>query len=99
MIRLPPRSTLFPYTTLFRSDAAHAAVLLGALAHQILRAVEGVVDHDDRLPVQPFKRLVQRAQQRRDVVALAERRNHYAELRHARDLLAAAGAAARRRAT
>src|SRR2546430_11124514 len=24
MIRRPPRSTLFPYTTLFRSDAAHA---------------------------------------------------------------------------
>src|SRR5438477_5543301 len=23
MIRLPPRSTLFPYTTLFRSDAFH----------------------------------------------------------------------------
>src|SRR5687767_15564124 len=23
MIRRPPRSTLFPYTTLFRSDAAH----------------------------------------------------------------------------
>src|SRR2546427_8957968 len=26
MIRRPPRSTLFPYTTLFRSDADHAAV-------------------------------------------------------------------------
>src|SRR2546429_4339211 len=25
MIRRPPRSTLFPYTTLFRSIAAHAA--------------------------------------------------------------------------
>src|SRR5256885_12114696 len=25
MIRRPPRSTLFPYTTLFRSDAAHPA--------------------------------------------------------------------------
>src|SRR3989442_15422859 len=24
MIRRPPRSTLFPYTTLFRSDASHA---------------------------------------------------------------------------
>src|SRR5206468_10114846 len=24
MIRRPPRSTLFPYTTLFRSDAEHA---------------------------------------------------------------------------
>src|SRR2546430_13153780 len=25
MIRRPPRSTLFPYTTLFRSDGAHQA--------------------------------------------------------------------------
>src|SRR3712207_8182335 len=25
MIRRPPRSTLFPYTTLFRSEAAHGA--------------------------------------------------------------------------
>src|SRR2546430_9710492 len=28
MIRRPPRSTLFPYTTLFRSHAATGAVLL-----------------------------------------------------------------------
>src|SRR3712207_8430042 len=28
MIRRPPRSTLFPYTTLFRSLDAHAVVLL-----------------------------------------------------------------------
>src|SRR3712207_7402293 len=26
MIRRPPRSTLFPYTTLFRSEARHAAL-------------------------------------------------------------------------
>src|SRR3712207_8682857 len=36
MIRRPPRSTLFPYTTLFRSDAARAErlhrLVLGALA-------------------------------------------------------------------
>src|SRR3712207_7437870 len=29
MIRRPPRSTLFPYTTLFRSDATHLLVQLG----------------------------------------------------------------------
>src|SRR5258708_13673580 len=27
MIRRPPRSTLFPYTTLFRSDLGHAAAV------------------------------------------------------------------------
>src|SRR3712207_8916595 len=32
MIRRPPRSTLFPYTTLFRSDAAVAAHLEGPQA-------------------------------------------------------------------
>src|SRR3989454_8107571 len=30
MIRRPPRSTLFPYTTLFRSRAAHAGGPAGA---------------------------------------------------------------------
>ena len=29
MIRRPPRSTLFPYTTLFRSDSAEAAKKYG----------------------------------------------------------------------
>src|SRR3712207_7730983 len=28
MIRRPPRSTLFPYTTLFRSPQAHAVLLI-----------------------------------------------------------------------
>src|SRR5579859_4276384 len=38
MIRRPPRSTLFPYTTLFRSDAVrHAAAAPGALARRGLR--------------------------------------------------------------
>src|SRR5437588_8539416 len=32
MIRRPPRSTLFPYTTLFRSKQRAQALLLGSLA-------------------------------------------------------------------
>src|SRR3712207_8060662 len=38
MIRRPPRSTLFPYTTLFRSDAAQFEVLhlLGGEGFQLL---------------------------------------------------------------
>src|SRR5439155_10517278 len=35
MIRRPPRSTLFPYTTLFRSQAQH-------LAQDCVRSVEGL---------------------------------------------------------
>src|SRR3712207_8438525 len=40
MIRRPPRSTLFPYTTLFRSEGAHLALerrpLLAQLVEQLL---------------------------------------------------------------
>src|SRR5260370_23221964 len=36
MIRRPPRSTLFPYTTLFRSAMQHRDFLLGA--------IDGVMD-------------------------------------------------------
>src|SRR4051794_41449983 len=37
MIRRPPRSTLFPYTTLFRSERhPGATVRIGALATQLL---------------------------------------------------------------
>src|SRR3712207_7844475 len=34
MIRRPPRSTLFPYTTLFRSQTMRALVLVGRLGLQ-----------------------------------------------------------------
>src|SRR3712207_7848766 len=36
MIRRPPRSTLFPYTTLFRSDPALVAVLAVDVAEELL---------------------------------------------------------------
>src|SRR5260370_23942053 len=36
MIRRPPRSTLFPYTTLFRS-------LLGLLAHRLIQLLQALV--------------------------------------------------------
>src|SRR3712207_8126596 len=32
MIRRPPRSTLFPYTTLFRSEGAECRIVVAALA-------------------------------------------------------------------
>src|SRR3712207_7652112 len=34
MIRRPPRSTLFPYTTLFRSRPEHALLLAGGVVDQ-----------------------------------------------------------------
>src|SRR3712207_8251144 len=53
MIRLPPRSTLFPYTTLFRSCHHHQAVVahpgLVATAHATDGTVEALED-----PERPF---------------------------------------------
>src|SRR3712207_9020997 len=41
MIRRPPRSTLFPYTTLFRSEAPVEATLLqGRISLRISRSVQ-----------------------------------------------------------
>src|SRR2546425_10559800 len=54
MIRRPPRSTLFPYTTLFRSDRMNAAVALAA------GNVPGLVVHLDSIvsPTADADRLV-----------------------------------------
>src|SRR2546430_17465498 len=53
MIRRPPRSTLFPYTTLFRSDVAMEEV---AGSHAVLEAI-------DRLFVALAIRVVHRGEQ------------------------------------
>src|SRR5258708_9023413 len=47
MIRRPPRSTLFPYTTLFRSNHRRAAAVAGHGAAQVERTVvlEDAVEH------------------------------------------------------
>src|SRR3712207_7133575 len=50
MIRRPPRSTLFPYTTLFRSETAGAVVVLvdadlDALADADVLVDDRVADH------------------------------------------------------
>src|SRR6266516_4478889 len=45
MIRRPPRSTLFPYTTLFRSQARHGA---GRLAARGAHLLDGVRRHVPR---------------------------------------------------
>src|SRR5690242_21413155 len=51
MIRRPPRSTLFPYTTLFRSTAAKLeSVALTALASLVVGAVVGRSSDNPQLP-------------------------------------------------
>src|SRR2546430_5801355 len=67
MIRRPPRSTLFPYTTLFRSDKAGASVpgplddlrtdlvaqrhVVGALVLERLRRHRPPLAQDERAPL------------------------------------------------
>src|SRR3712207_7033688 len=57
MIRRPPRSTLFPYTTLFRSGR-----LVGdrpaRVGHQVGSDAAGVHERDDRLHTVPHDRVV-----------------------------------------
>src|SRR5688572_32562777 len=48
MIRRPPRSTLFPYTTLFRSIRLEREAAAGLGAPPDLEAVHGHRVHDDR---------------------------------------------------
>src|SRR3712207_9443687 len=44
MLRRPPRSTLFPYTTLFRSDQAEGPVFLGGEEAVALRRLLDILD-------------------------------------------------------
>src|SRR2546421_6415944 len=46
MIRRPPRSTLFPYTTLFRSFGEEDLETLGAVAPSIAAAIEVSTLHE-----------------------------------------------------
>src|SRR2546425_3514238 len=66
MIRRPPRSTLFPYTTLFRSRAG----MPGAPLHR---------DELQQLAVAPHEE-VRRQLQGRDVAALKRSEEHTSEL-------------------
>src|SRR3712207_8005527 len=88
MIRRPPRSTLFPYTTLFRSDDAR-----GRLAEQRGERVQGggeITQPQRRAGAVPQRRLGQRLRQsavgqvvrRGDEAAAAEGRSeeHTSEL-------------------
>src|SRR2546429_7339117 len=51
MIRRPPRSTLFPYTTLFRSEADFHAATADALRLAVVRSQRGVAHAHNIDPV------------------------------------------------
>src|SRR5687767_15491157 len=45
MIRRPPRSTLFPYTTLFRSPMSWAIQILGTVIHPVRASTSASTTH------------------------------------------------------
>src|SRR3712207_6944820 len=79
MTRRPPRSTLFPYTTLFRSDAA--------LAGGARRVEDGGAHHGLREGARPPRRLALVGAVRRG----APRRDGGGRVRHRRDRAQARG--------
>src|SRR5260221_5132015 len=48
MIRRPPRSTLFPYTTLFRSPADVTITILQDQATLVKQSINGLANQGDR---------------------------------------------------
>src|SRR5947207_10821773 len=57
MIRRPPRSTLFPYTTLFRSDR-HAESLLLQPAPEEMRDLHLIIHHQRAHQIPPRRRSI-----------------------------------------
>src|SRR3989441_5756659 len=80
MIRRPPRSTLFPYTTLFRSRPwAHLAVDPVVGQHDVAHVRPSrVVERDARLPLAVGQQLQRRV--RRDVERKSRSEEHTSEL-------------------
>src|SRR2546429_5676095 len=72
MIRRPPRSTLFPYTTLFRSRGAHAP-------EPSVDGLAGLVRLAPISPVEPHVVLPRLGRDRRSVL-LARSEEHTSEL-------------------
>src|SRR6266496_6835022 len=58
MIRRPPRSTLFPYTTLFRTHSAAGEMISSALRNMPALAVENMLDLIGGTPIVRLRHLV-----------------------------------------
>src|SRR5256885_8737582 len=58
MIRRPPRSTLFPYTTLFRSQLFHGEKSVGVtIHHMVAKLDEGDALYQGELAIEPGESL------------------------------------------
>src|SRR3712207_7082202 len=88
MIRRPPRSTLFPYTTLFRSLVAGFDInLAGALVDEVVGRItaEDLLGRDDQ--VLRSEEHTSELQSRQYLVCrlLLEKKKHYGAYRHPAD--------------
>src|SRR5437667_6884674 len=83
MIRRPPRSTLFPYTTLFRSGRIDRP-LVGRLGDERHGQVIGLADHRERLGDRLLDRLGRDAV---SLVVLLRSEEHTSELQSHHDLV------------
>src|SRR2546422_4067354 len=61
MIRRPPRSTLFPYTTLFRSHEHTLQVIAGTSTRYVLVSGTGTFGHIDRVTAHDSTRFARSA--------------------------------------
>src|SRR5690348_18068056 len=76
MTRRPPRSTLFPYTTLFRSNKAHVEHAVGLVDHQ-----DADVRHQDLAALIEVEQAAGRGDQHVDAAVEAARsEEHTSEL-------------------
>src|SRR2546428_10067366 len=84
MIRRPPRSTLFPYTTLFRSPQQHLSLVAPAIGHSV-PAGRISLAHDLQAPLEPTraaKRVIQLGERN-----AARSEEHTSELQSRSDLV------------
>src|SRR2546430_12749318 len=63
MIRRPPRSTLFPYTTLFRSREVKRSALVGKPAAELFALINDIESYPQFLPWCTHARVQSRSQQ------------------------------------
>src|SRR3712207_7110617 len=79
MIRRPPRSTLFPYTTLFRSEPRHVGIIASVNAALMMQRVAFRPRHDVAEPARRGDvRMGEHRQEGRDHVDRSE--EHTSEL-------------------
>src|SRR5690349_22221912 len=81
MIRRPPRSTLFPYTTLFRSDERGRAGRYGA----VVRGQVGRIQAEREVAERGFRQLVHAREI--DAFRIQRSEEHTSELQSRRDLV------------